>query len=29
MTERQWYDEAILQFEARDVWAEYEFGLWQ
>ena len=29
MTERQWYDEAILQFESRDVWAEYEFGLWQ
>lgn len=29
MKKQQWYDEAVAQFEARDVWAEYEFGLWQ
>jgi hypothetical protein len=27
MTKQQWYDEMIAQFEARDVWAEYEFGM--
>lgn len=27
MKKQKWYDEMVAQFEIRDVWAEYEFGI--